>query len=172
MSNSPEMRIGDPERSRTIDLLSDRFANGYLNVHEFDERTGKAAQATLQSQLDSLLADLPPDTSPAARSPQVVSSLEAERELQEIQRRGKLANRISSLIWIGAIIVMFAGIAGYIQNWWIVFPIAALSTVVVRKFIGFNDDDEEIYEQLDVDRKEERQKRIQQAYDRKRELGQ
>ena len=59
MENTPEMRIGDPERSRAIDLLSERFASGYLNVQEFEDRTGQAAQAMYKSELDALIADLP-----------------------------------------------------------------------------------------------------------------
>ena len=173
MENTPEMRIGNPERSRAIDLLSERFASGYLNVQEFEDRTGQAAQAMYKSELDALIADLPAATAPESRSAQDVSPLEAEHELQEVRRKGKLVNKIDATLWGIAIIIMFVGIFTEITDkWWIVFPVAAIGSWVAREVIGLDDSEEEIYEELEEKHKAERQKRIQQAYERKRELGQ
>jgi len=173
MENTPEMRIGDPERSRAIDLLSERFANGYLNVQEFEDRTGQAAQAMYKSELDALIADLPAATAPESQSAQDVSPLEAEHELQEVRRKGKLVNKIDAALWGIAIIIMFVGIFTEITDkWWILFPVAAIGSWVAREVIGLDDSEEEIYEELEEKHKAERQKRIQQAYERKKELGQ
>ncbi|MEJ6018625.1 DUF1707 SHOCT-like domain-containing protein [Corynebacterium sp. H113] len=59
MSENPDLRVGDPERSQALDVLGEHFANGYLDLAEFEERTEEAAQAKMRSELDALFADLP-----------------------------------------------------------------------------------------------------------------
>ena len=58
------------------------------------------------------------------------------------------------------------------DNWWIVFPVAGIGSWASRAIIGLDDTDEEIYEKLEKQHKDERKKRIEQAIERKRELGQ
>ena len=181
MDNSSEMRIGNPERSRAIDLLSERFADGYLDMNEFEDRTGKASQATFKSELDALFTDLPASTpsgsasgaNSGAESTHQISPIDAERELQEVRRKGKLVYAIDFVLWTGAIIIMLIGIFTHLtDNWWIVFPVAGIGSWASRAIIGLDDTDEEIYEKLEKQHKDERKKRIEQAIERKRELGQ
>ncbi|MGV0396724.1 DUF1707 SHOCT-like domain-containing protein [Corynebacterium suicordis] len=181
MDNSSEMRIGNPERSRAIDLLSERFADGYLDMNEFEDRTGKASQATFKSELDALFTDLPASTpsgsasgaNSGAESTHQISPIDAERELQEVRRKGKLVYAIDFVLWTGAIIIMLIGIfTQFTDNWWIVFPVAGIGSWASRAIIGLDDTDEEIYEKLEKQHKDERKKRIEQAIERKRELGQ
>ena len=42
-SEHADVRVGDKERGHVLELLSAHFADGYIDVHEFDERTGHAA---------------------------------------------------------------------------------------------------------------------------------
>jgi uncharacterized protein DUF1707/2TM domain-containing protein len=55
----PGMRVGDPERERTVDRLGQAFSQGYLSMEEYDTRLQQAVQADTAGALDRLLADLP-----------------------------------------------------------------------------------------------------------------
>jgi TolA-binding protein len=55
----PETRIGDLERGKIIDVLGRHYSEGRLTLQEFEERSGTAAEATVQSALDPLVNDLP-----------------------------------------------------------------------------------------------------------------
>jgi hypothetical protein len=54
-------RVGDTERSRTVDLLKEAHVAGYLSLAEIDERLSVALAARTRDDLERLLADLPPD---------------------------------------------------------------------------------------------------------------
>jgi hypothetical protein len=54
-------RVGDAERARTVDLLKEAHVAGYLDLSEIDERLSAALAAKTHSDLDKLVADLPPD---------------------------------------------------------------------------------------------------------------
>jgi hypothetical protein len=54
-------RVGDAERTRTVDLLKEAHVAGYLTLPEIDERLSAALAARTQSDLNRLVADLPPD---------------------------------------------------------------------------------------------------------------
>ena len=85
MDHIPEKRAGDAERSQALDRLGQYFADGYLDIHEFDDRTGKAALARTQGEIDALFVDLP--AQPATAEPR--RELSAQRELDEVMTRGK-----------------------------------------------------------------------------------
>lgn len=57
----PSLRAGDAERQRTADRLADAFQEGRLDVDEFGSRIERVWQATHDTDLDALLADLPAD---------------------------------------------------------------------------------------------------------------
>jgi hypothetical protein len=54
-------RVGDAERTRTIDLLKEAHVAGYLTLTEIDERLSAALAARTRDDLERLLADLPPE---------------------------------------------------------------------------------------------------------------
>ena len=54
-------RVGDADRNRTADLLTEAHAAGYLTLEEVDERLGTALAARTRGELDRLVADLPPE---------------------------------------------------------------------------------------------------------------
>ena len=57
------------ERDRTVDRLRDAVSAGLLTVEEFEERLDAAYAADTRSELDSLIANLPPPkTDPARRT--------------------------------------------------------------------------------------------------------
>ena len=67
---SPEARVGDADRERTVALLGDAAAAGYLRLDELDQRLSAAWSATTVAQLSAVENDLPeqlPGSGPAAR---------------------------------------------------------------------------------------------------------
>lgn len=58
--NDPSLvRIGNDERQRAYDLLSQHHSAGRIELHEYDERYQLIAKATTQPELDAVFADLP-----------------------------------------------------------------------------------------------------------------
>lgn len=55
----PSVRVGDPERERTVTRLGRAFTQGYLSMEEYDTRLQQAVQADTAGALDRLLSDLP-----------------------------------------------------------------------------------------------------------------
>lgn len=53
------LRISDSERAHATALLGEHYAQGRLDLEEFDDRSTLAMAARYQDQLDTLLADLP-----------------------------------------------------------------------------------------------------------------
>jgi uncharacterized protein DUF1707 len=56
---NPGMRISDAERSEVADRLSQHYGDGRLDQEEFSRRLDQAMNATHQSDLNGLFADLP-----------------------------------------------------------------------------------------------------------------
>ena len=52
-------RVGDEERHKTAELLSEHHAHGRLTQEEFEDRLGAALTAQTTAELGRLLADLP-----------------------------------------------------------------------------------------------------------------
>jgi len=76
-------RRGGPttvERERTIAVLSDRFAQGELEVEEFEERVTLAHRAQSADELAALLADLTLAAEPAATQALAIASDARERD--------------------------------------------------------------------------------------------
>jgi hypothetical protein len=53
------MRAGDRDRDAVVQRLQEAFADGRLDDDEFDQRTRAALTARLNSELDTLIQDLP-----------------------------------------------------------------------------------------------------------------
>jgi hypothetical protein len=63
----PRMRAGDADRERVVTQLGKHFADGRLDVGEFDERVARATAAVHLDEFPPLLADLPAEQAPARR---------------------------------------------------------------------------------------------------------
>lgn len=61
---SPGLRIGDAERDRICQELSEHYAAGRLSVGEFNDRSELAVAATTSLDLARLTHDLPPLNAP------------------------------------------------------------------------------------------------------------
>lgn len=53
------VRVGHPERERAIGLLNDAFSSGYLEIAEFEERSGVVFGCKTRGELRAAVADLP-----------------------------------------------------------------------------------------------------------------
>lgn len=67
-ANYPDhIRVGDDERSQTVDRLAAHAAAGRLTVEELEQRIGLAHAAVHARDLSVLEADLPPVPAPRRR---------------------------------------------------------------------------------------------------------
>jgi hypothetical protein len=69
MTDSPDgeqgrLRIGTAERERAMELLSQQFSDGRLDVDEFSDRSAKISAAVTRADLEPIFADLPVKPSP------------------------------------------------------------------------------------------------------------
>jgi hypothetical protein len=63
-----DLRVSDADRDRALSELSQAFQVGRITADEFDQRSGQALCARTGKELTALVADLPPDRPPAART--------------------------------------------------------------------------------------------------------
>ncbi|HEY7068275.1 MAG TPA: DUF1707 domain-containing protein [Chloroflexota bacterium] len=67
--NSPDLRVGDPERRQTGDMLQQHYVEGRLSAEELAERLRQTTAARTRAELDAILRDLPPLFVPRATEP-------------------------------------------------------------------------------------------------------
>lgn len=110
----PSPRVGDAERHRTIDALSDAFAAGRLTQEEFEERSTAALAARTEADLAVLVADLPAP-SPAPGIQPLPSGRRPDARLiavmSGVERRGRwvAASRMSAVAVMGGVELDFRG---------------------------------------------------------------
>jgi len=62
------VRVSDADRDRALSELSAAFQAGRITADEFEQRSGQALAARTGKELTALLADLPVERAPAART--------------------------------------------------------------------------------------------------------
>ncbi|SDM10388.1 protein of unknown function [Corynebacterium mycetoides] len=173
MDSHPDLRIGDPERGRALDQLTELFTSGYLDVNEFDSRTAAAAGAVRQSDLDKLFRDLPSPPEPCARDAGVARPSNPDAELDRVLERGKKVRAADTAIWSITMILFFLGLFVFEWNFfWVVFPIAGFASIAARGIYGLGDEEEEIFDELAASEKEKRAERLRVAMERRKQLEQ
>lgn len=176
MSTDPEYRAGDTDRSGALDRLGNYFADGFLTIDEFDERSGQAAVAKTRGELDALFSDLPdapPESHPNAPATRGSSEMASQQELDDVLARNRKVQVADGVIWAAAMIIFFLGL--FIFNWsyfWVVFPVAGVASWGTRAAFRISDEDEELATELEQKEQEERAQRLRKAAERRRELGQ
>lgn len=172
-----QMRVGDPERSEALDRLGEHFANGYLDVNEFEERTGRAAAARTKADLSSLFGDLPGGQSqqapvPAKRETRSITEQDADRELDEALERKKKLNRALGILWSITMAAFFLWLFVFEGDYfWVVFPIAGLLTWGLYSYYDIGDEEDEMLDKILEERSKERAERLRIANQRRKELG-
>ena len=161
-----EVRVGDAERSEALDRLGTLFADGYLDVGEFEERTGQAAVARTRGELSMLFDDLP--AAPAPLEKRMPSELELDEKLAA---KRKLDTAIYTTL-IGGLAVFFVLQLGFdLVYAWVVWPVAGILAVAWYLVFDISDEEDEILEDLLEKERSDRAERLKLAAERRKELG-
>ena len=161
-----EIRVGDAERSDALDRLGTLFADGYLDVGEFEERTGQAAVARTRGELSVLFDDLPAE--PAALEKREPSEVELDEKLAA---KRKLDTATYTTI-IGGLAVFFVLQLGLDLDYaWVVWPVVGMLTVAWYTVFDISDEEDEILEELLEKERSDRAERLKLAAKRRKELG-
>ncbi|WP_203960474.1 DUF1707 SHOCT-like domain-containing protein [Actinocatenispora thailandica] len=125
------VRIGDAERESAVQALGEHMKAGRLQVDEYSERSGRAAEARTADELTSLFTDLPAPhpTLPDAGAGAAVRPVPAGGDLDQHRPPGTPAQRAAGALigvsWIGAVVLMVT--TGF--GWWMFAIPIALSVV-------------------------------------------
>ena len=161
-----EIRVGDAERSEALDRLGTLFADGYLDVGEFEERTGQAAVARTRGELSMLFDDLPAE--PAALEKREPSEVELEEKLAA---KRKLDTAIYTTL-IGGLAIFFVLQLGFDLDYaWVVYPVVGILVFAWYAVFDISDEEDEILEELLEKERSDRAERLKLAAERRKELG-
>lgn len=174
-----QVRVGDPERSEALDRLGEHFANGYLDVNEFEERTGRAAAARTRADLSALFGDLPggqaqqvPVPATNENGSTVANAEYSDRELDEALDRKKKLNRALGILWSITMAAFFLWLFVFEGDYfWVVFPVAGVLTWGLYSYYDIGDEEDEMLDKILEDRGKERAERLRIAHERRKELG-
>ncbi|MGH3611684.1 MAG: DUF1707 SHOCT-like domain-containing protein [Pseudonocardia sp.] len=112
-----DLRAGDADRERVVELLRRAQAEGRIDIHEYDERLGAAWAARTYRDLELVTADLPA-TAEAAHPP--ASRTVDGRGHRAAPPRGVVAAWASASV-INVVIWGLASVASasWVHPWWI-----------------------------------------------------
>jgi hypothetical protein len=105
MAESQPLRIGDDERNKAVELLSEHLTEGRLTQTEFNDRLSIALQAKTTEELEQLFEDLP---GPNPGRPEDLESLEEQerRQAAELLEQAKTQRQVQARIdpkWLAAL---------------------------------------------------------------------
>lgn len=175
MTDDSTFRAGDADRSEALDRLGTYFADGYLGVHEFDERSGRAAVAQTRGELDALFGDLPGSSAQPLADPPALrggSEVAAQEELDDVLARNRKVQVVDGIIWTVSMVTFFVGMIASWEYFWAAIPFAFLASWGARSVFQLSDEDEELASELDEKENEKRAERLRLAAEKRRELGQ
>ena len=161
-----EIRVGDAERSDALDRLGTLFADGYLDVGEFEERTGQAAVARTRGELSLLFDDLPAE--PARLEKRTPSEVELDEKLAA-KRRLDAAIYTTCLVGLAVFFVLQLGFD--LDYAVAVFPVIGVIVVALYVVFDISDEEDEVLEELLEKERTDRAERLKLAAERRKELG-
>lgn len=171
-----EIRLSDNERMTALQALGTHFADGRLDITEFNERTAKVGEARTIGELRPLFDDLPGGIpfQPGSLTPNLPATTanDTSRELAELKKKGDLIKTIDSVAGSLALIVFFLGL--FVFHWsysWLAFLAVSPVILLSRQFLGVNSADEKALKALEKQEEKERQQRLLEAEKRMKELG-
>lgn len=138
--NSP--RIGDDERNKAVELLSDHLTSGRLTQLEFNDRLSLALQARTPDELEQLFEDLPGANPGRQEDLDSLEDLERRQMADDLERH-KVARSLQArvdpkwlaalavatgLAWVTCLIVYFS----VFSDWKIFVVPLALSIALVK----------------------------------------
>lgn len=161
-----EIRVGDAERSNALDRLGTLFADGYLDVAEFEERTGQAAVARTRGELSMLFDDLPAE--PVTLEQRTASEVELDEKLAA---KRKMDTAIYTTL-IGGLAVFFVLQLGFDLDYaWVVYPVVGILVFAWYAVFDISDKEDKILEELLEKERSDRAERLKLAAERRKELG-
>lgn len=161
-----EIRVGDAERSDALDRLGTLLADGYLDVAEFEERTGQAAVARTRGELSMLFDDLL--TEPASLEKRTPSEPELDEKLAA---KRKMDTAIYTTL-IGGLAVFFVLQLGFDLDYaWVVYPVVGILVFAWYAVFDISDEEDKILEELLEKERSDRAERLKLAAERRKELG-
>ena len=161
-----EIRVGDAERSDALDRLGTLFADGYLDVGEFEERTGQAAVARTRGELSMLFDDLPAE--PVTLEKRTASEVELDEKLAA---KRKMDTAIYTTL-IGGLAVFFVLQLGFDLDYaWVVYPVVGILVFAWYAVFDISDEEDKILEELLEKERSDRAERLKLAAERRKELG-
>lgn len=171
-----EIRLSDNERMTALQALGTHYADGRLDLTEFNERTAKVGEARTIGELRPLFDDLPGGIpfEPGSLSPRLPATQDSDatRELAELKRKGDLIKKIDLAVGVIAGAIFFLGLFVFHWNYaWLAFLAASPVMVFSRKMLGVKDSDEKALKALEKREQKERQQRLLEAEKRMKELG-
>jgi len=137
VNSRDEFRIGDAERDRAAEMLSEHMAEGRLTQPEFDERLDVAMKAKTAGELEPLFLDLPgPTPNLPAELPKTPPE-QSRQHAHDMMAKAKAKPEVAPLVdqkWITALTMavvlawttttlIYFG-ADYRQWWIFIIPIA------------------------------------------------
>lgn len=175
-SPRPEIRVGDAERQKAMERLGNFFADGFLDIDEFNERTEAAAGARHRTELDSLFADLPSEPNGLANtSSATTGELDKESpdsELQALLEKGerlKIYDGLASAIGIITVGLLIFTDLDFI---WVGFVVAMATSLIGRTVLGISDDEKEILDEITDEESKRRAERLRIAAEKRRQIEQ
>ncbi|GAA1392664.1 DUF1707 domain-containing protein [Luteococcus peritonei] len=175
--------LSDDDRARALDALTEHYVDRRLGLDEHDRRSTAVLQARTVADLDEPFDGLPggapfeagPSGQPVLRPAVVASSsqqAEAERaELAELVRKGKVMDKVDAVVGtlcFGTFVVL--QFFTEVDHAWLAIVVGLVLSLTARAVVGFDDDDEEDYEQIKEQQAEERAERRRLAMQHRAEL--
>jgi hypothetical protein len=137
VTSRDQFRIGDAERNKAAEMLSDHMAEGRLTQPEFDERLDVALKAKTAGELEPLFLDLPGPTPNLPAEVPTTPPQQSKQHAHDMMAKAKAKPEVAPLVdqkWIVALTVAVGVLwtstaliyfgANY-RHWWIfIIPIA------------------------------------------------
>jgi hypothetical protein len=121
------VRIGDAERTESVELLTQHFTAGRLTPAEHEERREKAKGAVIRSEIEVLFDDLPaPHPNMSAALPPQLTEAES-RALRETKASEGWAAVAGFFALLGTPAVLILGFTSGL--WWLFAPLGAVVIV-------------------------------------------
>ena len=144
MAEREPIRIGDEERNRAVELLSDHMAEGRLTQSEFNDRLGLVLIAKTAADLEPLFVDLPgPNPGRPAdlermeeqdrrEASQLLAETRAERQVAKADPRLIAALTVAvGLAWTATVIIYFS-----LYDDWKIFIVPIALSIALAKLKG------------------------------------
>jgi hypothetical protein len=140
---SSPLRIGTAERTAAMKALDEHLSEGRLGVEEYADRTAKAANAVVASEIAELFTDLPephPQLPGTAAQPPLTAPLPVAPAAGEVapKKDGFLEGwgpRLATITPVVAVLLFFIT-----KQWYFFLLIPVMGALVYGGGVGRNDD--------------------------------